>query len=131
MEKNMLVFVYGTLMSGLRLSHILDSSEFLGEVIASEVCLYNLGPYPAIKLDDGAVMGELYYVNDKILQQLDMVEGFYPEDLTNSLYHRKKIKILLPTIDSDVVAYFYNGPIDSSRLIVSGDYRAHINSKVS
>jgi len=127
----MVIFVYGTLMSGLRLSHILDSSEFLGEAIAGGVCLYNLGSYPAIKRGDGAVVGEIYHVTNAILDQLDVVEGYTPNNLEHSLYHRKKIKILLPTISTDVFAYFYNGSIDSSRLITSGDYRAYINSNTN
>jgi len=125
----MMVFVYGSLLQGLPLSHILDSSEFLGNVVAGGVVLYDLGAYPAIKHGDGAVVGEIYYVDDKTLQNLDAVEGFYPDNLRNSLYHRRKIKILLPCIDSDVAAYFYNGSIDNSRLITSGDYRGYINSK--
>jgi len=123
----MMVFVYGSLLKDLPLSHILDDSEFLGNAVAGGVVLYDLGSYPAIQYGDGAVVGEIYYVNNETLQQLDRVEGFYPEDLRNSLYHRQKIKILLPTIDSDVVAYFYNGDIDNSRLITSGDYRGYIN----
>jgi len=124
----MVIFVYGTLMSGLRLSHILDSSEFLGEAIVGEVCLYNLGPYPAIKQGDGAVVGEIYHVTNAILDQLDMVEGYTPNNLEHSLYHRQKIKILLPAISSEVFAYFYNSSVQEVDQIESGDYRSYVQS---
>jgi len=123
----MLIFVYGTLMANLPLSHILDNSEFLGVTVAGGVCLYNIGSYPAIKRGDGAVVGELYFVNNETLQHLDIVEGFYADDLINSLYHRRKIKILLPAISSDVYAYFYNCPVDKVAHIEGGDYRAYLN----
>jgi len=115
-------------MSGLRLSYILDTSEYIGEAIARGVCLYNLGPYPAIKQGDGAVAGEIYHVSNAILEQLNTVEGYNPTNLENSLYHRQKIQILLPAISTDVFAYFYNGSVNGLAQIDSGDYRGYVQS---
>jgi len=58
----MLIFVYGTLLSGLPLSYLFDNSELIGDAVAAGVCLYVLGYYPGIKCGDGAVIGELYNV---------------------------------------------------------------------
>jgi len=127
----MLIFVYGTLLSGLPLSHILDGSEFLGDAVVRGVQLYNIGYYPGIKKGDGIVFGELYYVNNDTLKNLDMVEGYNPNEVDNSLYHRSKIKILLPTILPEVYAYFYNGSVDDSMLIDVGDYREFLQSSAT
>ena len=123
----MMIFVYGSLLKGLPISHILDDSDFLGEAVAGGVGLYDLGYYPAVKYGDGAVVGEIYHVNNETLQHLDRVEAFYPEDLKNSLYHRRKIKILLPAISTEVFAYFYNGSVEGAVKIECGDYREYVN----
>ena len=125
----MIIFVYGTLLSDLPLSHILDDSILLGDAVAGGVCLYDLVYYPAIKKGDGAVVGELYYVNEATLQYLDIVEGYNPDAFENSLYHRSKIKILLPAISSVVFAYFYSLPVDEFMLIDDGDYRNFLQSE--
>ena len=119
----MLIFVYGTLLSELPLSHTLDNAEFLGKAVAGGVQLYNLGYYPGIKYGDGAVIGEIYSVNNETLQTLDTVEGFDSTNISNSLYHRSEIRIIAPTIATDVFAYYYNLQVDESMLIDSGDYR--------
>jgi len=125
----MLIFVYGTLLSGLPLSHILDNSEFIGVAVAGGVQLYNLDYYPGIKYGDGAVIGEIYSVNNETLQTLDTVEGFDPNNINNSLYYRSKIRMILPTITTDVFAYFYNSQVDENMQIEDGDYRKYLLSE--
>jgi len=49
----MLIFVYGTLLSGLPLSYILYDSAFLGASVAGGVQLYDIGCFPGIKKGDG------------------------------------------------------------------------------
>ena len=124
----MLLFVYGTLLSSLERSSILDDSEFIGAAVAGGVLLYDLGYYPGIKRADGAVVGELYDVDDITLETLDAIEGYDANNLSNSLYHRSKIRIILPTITTDVFAYFYNLQVDDEMQIVDGDYRNFIQS---
>jgi len=119
----MLIFVYGTLLSGLPLSYILDNSDYLGEAIAGGVDLYNLGDYPGIKKGDGAVIGELYYANNAILEMLDTVEGYNSNNLNNSLYLRSEIKLIIPNISNKVFSYFYNLQVNNEMLIDNGDYR--------
>ena len=125
----MIIFVYGTLLSGLERSYVLDGSEFIGEAIVGGAKLYDLGYYPGIKKGDGAVVGELYEVDDITLETLDMIEGFDSTNLNNSLYHRSEIKIILPNITTKVFAYFYNLPVVESMLIDDGDYRKYLLSE--
>ena len=126
----MLIFVYGTLLSGLERSYVLNSCDFISEAVAGSSCLYNLGSYPGIKKGDGAVVGELYEVDDITLETLDMIEGFDSTNLNNSLYHRSEIKIILPNITTKVFAYFYNLPVVESMLIDDGDYRQFLQSEL-
>ena len=119
----MLIFVYGTLLSKLERSSILDDSEFIGAAVAGGVLLYDLGYYPGIKRADGAVVGELYDVDDITLETLDRIEGYDANNLSNSLYQRSEIRIILPTITIPVYSYFYNLAVDESMLIDDGDYR--------
>jgi len=124
----MIIFVYGTLLSGLERSYVLDDSELLGDAVAGGVCLYDLGCYPGIKNGDGAVFGELYDVDDITLETLDAIEGFDSNNLDNSLYLRSEIRILVPSITISVYSYFYNLAVDESMLIDDGDYRKFLKS---
>ena len=94
----MLIFVYGTLLSELPLSYILEDSEFLGDAIASGVQLYDLGSYPGIKCGDGIVVGELHHVDGITLETLDRIEGYDSNNINNSLYQRSEIRIIAPSI---------------------------------
>ena len=124
----MLIFVYGTLLKGLERSNILADSEFIGVAVAGSVQLYDLGSYPGIKHGDGAVIGELYDVDDITLETLDTVEGFITNNINNSLYYRSKIRIILPTITTEVYSYFYNLQVDDEMQIEDGDYRNFLQS---
>jgi len=106
----------------------LDHSELLGDAVAGGVCLYNLGAYPAIKEGDGAVIGELYDVDDIALETLDMIEGFDSTNISNSLYLRSEIRIIAPSTTIPVYSYFYNLPVAESAIIDDGDYRNFILS---
>lgn len=125
---NMIIFVYGTLLKGLERCYILDRSEFIGAAVAGSVQLYDLGAYPGIKCGDGAVIGELYDVDDITLETLDMIEGFDSNNINNSLYLRSEIRIIAPSITIPVYSYFYNLPVDESSLIEDGDYRKFLLS---
>mgnify|MGYP000435628716 CR=1 FL=1 len=123
----MILFVYGTLLSGLERSYVLDGSIFISEATAIAK-LYNLGDYPGIKNGDGIVHGELYDVDDITLEELDQIEGFDSNNFNNSLYLRSEIRIIAPTIIIPVYSYFYNLQIDDEMLIEDGDYRKFLKS---
>src|SRR5882672_7136182 len=86
-----LVFVYGTLRRGgaRAMSIRFPNSEFIAD---AKVCgsLYDLGPYPGLILNESnsLVIGEVYEVDDEILNQLDDIEA-------SSYYSRKRLKSLL------------------------------------
>lgn len=90
--------------------------------------LYALSWYPGIKLSEtGTTVVELYEANSeqdaKILQaNLDLYEGFSPDNPENSLFIRKEIKIN----EQPCSIYEYNQPInDDVEVVDNGDWNQH------
>ncbi|HEU4439520.1 MAG TPA: gamma-glutamylcyclotransferase family protein [Methylomirabilota bacterium] len=115
-----LLFVYGTLMRGFRLHHLLArAAELVGRGRVTGR-LIDLGSYPGAVADrEGTLHGEVYRVTDPALwSRLDSVEG--PQ------YHRREVAIR--SEDGRAMAaciYWYIGPLDRGAPIPGGDYRAH------
>jgi gamma-glutamylcyclotransferase (GGCT)/AIG2-like uncharacterized protein YtfP len=85
-----LVFVYGTLKRGGRLSSHMQSAEFLGDAITSEKVWQMISvndAFPAVTKGLAAIQGQVFKVDKATLSLLDMVEG------VPSLYTRERVKI--------------------------------------
>jgi gamma-glutamylcyclotransferase (GGCT)/AIG2-like uncharacterized protein YtfP len=124
------LFIYGTLMPGLRLEAEMHGARFVG---AAQVPgrLVDVGRYPGLLLDlfkgDGAVTGEVYEVDGAQLARLDGVEGVVPGDRAASQYWREEVTVLSgPLQGHQVHAYVYNRPVDDCTPIPHGDYRRYI-----
>ena len=97
------VFVYGTLMQGQRAAYMLAGSDFVGCFRLKDYGMYNLGRYPGIvPWDGGSVLGELYFVSDEMLAQMDEYEG------EGDLYLRRKVKVWAGQESVDAEVYVYN-----------------------
>ena len=99
------VFVYGTLMSGNNNNEMfLSDAKFVGNFIAEGFELYDLGNYPGIiHCENDKVKGQLYVINKKILNNLDILEG------EGSLYIREVIKVVNDDNESqEAYTYVYN-----------------------
>jgi gamma-glutamylcyclotransferase (GGCT)/AIG2-like uncharacterized protein YtfP len=127
-----LVFFYGTLMTPFNRMGRLRVDEHLvytgrGTMNAA---LFDLGIYPAaVPASEGKVWGEVYEMTHPaiVLQALDEIEGFRPEEPESSLYTRNLTRVTLE--DGRVVsawAYFYNAPLGRAQRIESGDYLEHL-----
>ena len=127
-----LVFFYGTLMTPFNRTGRLRVDEHLiytgrGSMGAA---LFDLGIYPAaVPASEGKVWGEVYEMTHPsiVLQALDEIEGYRPEEPESSLYTRKLTPVTLD--DGRVVnawAYFYNAPLGRAQRIESGDYLEHL-----
>ena len=121
-----LVFVYGTLRrGGARAMTIrFPNSKFIADarVIGS---LYDLGAYPGLLLNESnsLVLGEVYEVDDEILNELDDFEA-------SSYYLRKQVEISLGTHRRMCWIYEPDPEFYSLRtLITSGDWIEYAKTK--
>ncbi len=120
------LFIYGTLMPGLRLEAEMHGARFMApaQVLGR---LFDLGRYPGLLHGDGQVTGEVYEVDDEHLVRLDGVEGVVPGDRTESHYWREVVTVCGgPLQGQPVQTYVYNRPVDDCTPIPHGDYRRYI-----
>jgi gamma-glutamylcyclotransferase (GGCT)/AIG2-like uncharacterized protein YtfP len=130
-----LVFFYGTLMTPFNRPGRLRVERHLeyagrGSIAAA---LFDLGIYPAaVPASDARVWGEVYEVSHPtiVLQALDELEGYRPDEPEASLYTRVLTPVTLE--DGRIVdawAYFYNAPLGRAQRIESGDYLEHLKAR--
>ena len=121
-----LLFIYGTLMPGLRLEAQMQGARFVG---AAQVpgCLVDVGRYPGFLVGDGLVKGEVYEVDAAHLDRLDGVEDMVPGNRAASQYWREEVTVVSgPLQGQRVQTYVYNRLVDSCTPIEHGDYRRYI-----
>ncbi len=124
--KKHLVFVYGTLRRGgeRAMSIRFPTSQFIADAEVSG-SLYDLGRYPGLLSNEPhtSVIGEVYEVDDEILNQLDDFEA-------SSNYLRKQVEISLGTHKR--ICWTYEPNPDSytpGKLITSGDWIEYAKTK--
>lgn len=120
------LFIYGTLMPGLRLEVEMQGARFVG---AAQVHgrLVDVGRYPGYQSGEGLVTGEVYEVDDAHLVRLDGLEGVVPGDRDASQYWREEVIVLSGALQGQrVQTYVYNRPTDGCTPIPHGDYRRYI-----
>jgi gamma-glutamylcyclotransferase (GGCT)/AIG2-like uncharacterized protein YtfP len=123
-----LVFVYGSLRQGDKgaMSIRFPNSEFIAEAKVNG-SLYDLGPYPGLLLDESnsLVIGEVYEVDDQLLQKLDDFEA-------SSQYRRQQVDAYLGTERKKAWIYVpeYDAEYYSDHtLITSGDWIEYAKTK--
>ncbi len=110
--KNNPVFVYGTLMKGQSARHMLDTSIYGGKFLLRDYALYDLGAYPGIKARKGeSVCGELYFVDDKVLAEIDIYECL------GTLYDRVDVELSIGYRSFGAEAYVYKGSVANSEMV--------------
>ena len=119
----MKLFVYGTLMHGFNLHFYLKKYPFLGRAIIKGYDLYDLEFFPAIVPGSGIVHGEVYEVDERLMDTLDSVEGVDRENPSAGLYIKEETFAFFGDYKEKVVIYVYNRDLPKdSKLIESGDY---------
>lgn len=122
------LFVYGTLRRGLRLHHHLQGAVYLGEArIAGS--LYDIGTYPGLLVNPspGWVSGELFKVDEEMIQSLDAVEEYNPKEPERSEYLRRVVTVWTPTgVPMKAVTYIFNRDVQGFVFIDSGDYKLYL-----
>jgi gamma-glutamylcyclotransferase (GGCT)/AIG2-like uncharacterized protein YtfP len=130
-----LVFFYGTLMTPFDRAGRRRIEQFLAYAGRGTIggALFDLGIYPAaIPAAEGRVWGEVYEMTqpDAVLQALDEIEGFRPDESESSLYTRVKTAVTLEDgTSANAWAYFYNAPLGRAERIESGDYLEHLKAR--
>ena len=120
------LFIYGTLMPGLRLEAEMNGARFLG---AAQVPgrLVDVGRYPGLLHGEGVVTGEVYEVDDAHLARLDVVEGLVPGNRAASQYWREEVTVASgPLQGRRVQTYVYKQAAQGCIAIPHGDYRRYI-----
>ena len=127
-----LAFFYGTLMSGFmrpgraRLDTMLEPVG-RGWIHAA---LFDLGIYPAaVPADDTHVWGEVHRMRDvdSVLESLDEIEGYRPNEPDASLYTREELPVTFEDgRTAPVWVYLYNAPLGKAQRIESGDYLQYL-----
>ncbi len=133
-----LIFVYGSLMSGLA-GHGLLEQEGVEKVGWGTIqgVLVDLGAYPAAYPPafclecKGTIKGELYRVPENILRLLDRYEG---ADFHGGLYRRERVVVQARTTNASwedtAWVYFHNeGLATREGSIKDGDWRAHLEKQ--
>jgi gamma-glutamylcyclotransferase (GGCT)/AIG2-like uncharacterized protein YtfP len=121
------VFVYGTLKRGRPLDRSLfEKTRKAVEEATISGSIYNLGPYPTVKLDNKhTVHGEVHTYNeddfDDILKTMDLIEGYNPKKPEAGLYNRFVVDAKLKNGQKvQAWVYQFNGEVPKERLIKSG-----------
>jgi gamma-glutamylcyclotransferase (GGCT)/AIG2-like uncharacterized protein YtfP len=111
------LFVYGTLMKGMRNHIYLEKAQFLGEGTTQPVFeLLSNGSIPAMRDGSEAVKGELYEVDEETLKSLDMLE-----EVSSELYEKREIEVSGKKATAYLGKSIFN--FDTWEKIPNGDYK--------
>lgn len=134
-----LVFVYGTLLTGggnhariLAPAAARGGASLVGAARTGYGWhLHSLGAFPAMSRaddDDGRVLGEVFEVDARTLQELDWLEGIVPGGGRDGLYWRERVAVFLDGRRAPVCAWSYLQSPERQHgrpRIVSGSWRAY------
>lgn len=125
MIEKILVAVYGTLKRGYRNHGLLQCTEFLGVDKLTQICLYDIGPYPGARMEDSSgIAVEVYAINSLHLAQLDVLEEYDQHNPAESLYIRELVR----TRFGLAWVYLYQGSVNGKPIIRSGAWTAREHS---
>lgn len=121
------VAVYGSLRKGLgNYARHLSSATHLGDFQTTPVFdMYSLGGYPGLKLKGSTpIYMEVYEVDDKELDGINMLEGYDPNSDHNDFYNR----VVISTPYGEAYTYIYQGDIKNNIKVESGDWKDFLQS---
>ena len=112
------VFVYGTLKKGFQYHYLVENSTFIGIARTIEKYAMYQKDYPYVVKTEAVsfIYGELYFIEDTIPKNLDLLEG-HPD-----LYCREQVEVMLDIDASIVSAWLYFNPDNSGALVQLGKY---------
>ncbi len=125
-----LVFVYGSLLSGLHNHGVLGPSRLVGNAAMFGGNLYSLGHFPGLILPDVLsntdwVIGEVYEIPDQLVaHHLDTLEG-HPSHYKREL---RTVEVVNDGLSKSVQAwvYVYQYSVNNYAKVPDGDWRAYL-----
>lgn len=125
------VFVYGTLMAGMRNARLIEQSPYRGQARLDGYTMFDLGSYPGIVASErvehreSTVLGEIRLVDLETLKALNELEG------EGSLYRATRVMLRRSGFDLPALAYVYLHDIDpqSEIPLVMQPYNRYINER--
>ena len=122
------VFIYGSLRRGSAgsMSTRFPNSKFIAAAKVNG-SLYDLGPYPGLRLNESnaTVVGEVYEVDDELLNELDEFEA-------SSNYVRKQVEASVGGQQTNCWTYEPNEEFYRlDKLITSGDWIEYAGTKTN
>jgi gamma-glutamylcyclotransferase (GGCT)/AIG2-like uncharacterized protein YtfP len=124
------IALYGSLRKHAGVGDEPDLSERLkpAGTAVIEGRLVDLGDYPGLIPGAGRVQAELYEVVDReAFQLMDRHERCDPTDVPGSLYLRRVVRLLQPSVDAWV--YVYNRDVGNAPEVGGGDWIAYLASR--
>lgn len=118
--KKYLVACYGSLRRGMsNHQYYLSDSEYKGKFTTEpEYTLHSLSAYPGLKLNGNhSVVMEVYEVDNKTLNNLNQLEGYYPGEKA-TFYDRTEIN----TPWGKAYTYIYVNQLPKESIVESGDW---------
>ncbi len=116
------VAVYGSLRKGLHNHGILLGSKMIGQEWIPCYDMFSLGSFPGIREGNGAIFVEVYEVDAKTIERLDVLEGFRTKGHPSNFYEKENIE----TKFGDAIIYTLESERYRSQPIVSsGNWKAH------
>jgi gamma-glutamylcyclotransferase (GGCT)/AIG2-like uncharacterized protein YtfP len=118
----MLIFVYGTLMSGLTNHTVMQNPTFRGKAVTKDkYSLYCSGiPYMSKKNAHTQIQGELYEVDEEDLKRVDILEG-HPR-----FYKRTTIPVINDQNEEVLIEAYICNPPNRAILEETGNYRNYV-----
>ena len=103
---NTRLFVYGTLMNGESAHYMMAEAKFIGNYRLPDYAMYRVAHYPGIVEKAGeSVLGELYEIEESMLQKFDAYEA------EGDLYLRKEVYVYNCNSAEKTYVYVYNRPV--------------------
>lgn len=113
----MIVFVYGSLLTGLGNHRLMEGGEFITDGEVHDAAMYSLGGFPGVVHGVGTIKGELWEVSAAQEVALDRLEG-HP-----TFYKREPVTVHTDTGEHTAWMYIYQGDVRSMPRVDSGSWR--------
>ena len=133
LDKNIRIFVFGTLRKGGRLDYYMEGSEYLGKFYTRGQLMESptSSAYIDFEQKDAATIGELYDIDFYCLQRIDHLEsnwGEFPKGYEIGLisvwpYNNDRVFSFEPETQKRALVYF----MKEAKIVRSGDWQNKVD----